>query len=401
MVSVLLVAPSVDGGDVGEAWVAYQWAKRLGERHRVTLLTHRKRSRPSAIEQLPGVEVVEWVEPPLIGRAERFNSLVKPWYPLFHRNARRWIRSALDSGRTFDVGHQPVPVAMRYPSPLAKSGISYVLGPVGGGLSTPPGFAGDDTAPWYVDLRRFDALRLRRDPVLRHTYEHAATVAGIAPYVQEMLAPLRLRDFVVMSETALEELPPAFDRDIRPGPVRLLFVGRLIRTKGARDAVRAMRHLRDLPVMLDIVGDGFDRDACESLAAELGLREVVIFHGAQPRHAVESFYRDADVFVFPSYREPGGNVQLEAMGHGLPLIVADRGGPGAAVSRECAFAVHPTEPEQYAADIAAAIRTLVTHPELRLRMGAVARSHVRDTGTWSQRISQMEGVFADVLRRRA
>ena len=58
MARVLLVAPSVDATDVGEAWVASQWARRLGERHDVTLLTHRKRGRPSAVDQLPSVEVV-------------------------------------------------------------------------------------------------------------------------------------------------------------------------------------------------------------------------------------------------------------------------------------------------------------------------------------------------------
>ena len=68
---LLLIAPTVDGTDVGEAWVAFQWVKRLSERHDVTLLTYTKRGRPPASEQLPGCRVVEWNEPPFIGRAER------------------------------------------------------------------------------------------------------------------------------------------------------------------------------------------------------------------------------------------------------------------------------------------------------------------------------------------
>ena len=397
MVSVLLVAPSADATDVGEAWVAAQWVRRLGERHRVTLLTHRKRSRASAKEQFPGVEVVEWLEPPLIGRAERFNSLVKPWYPYFHLACRRWIRAAQRSGRTFDIGHQPVPVAMRYPSPLAPTGIPFVIGPVGGSLASPPGFADEDTAPWYVDLRRFDALRLRRDPLLRGTYEGADVVLGIAPYVGESLESLRIRRFSVMSETALERLPAPVDRTGRVGPVRLLFVGRLIRTKGARDAIRALSHLGDVPVVLDVVGDGFDRTACEELVGQLGLGDRVRFHGRQPRERVEQFYRDADVFVFPSYREPGGNVQLEAMGHGLPLVVADRGGPAAAVSDGCGVRVTPTTPGEYAGAIAAALRPLVLDRGLRLRMGQTARAHVEQTGTWDQRVRQMEEIWSEVL----
>ncbi|MBI4899190.1 MAG: glycosyltransferase family 1 protein, partial [Actinobacteria bacterium] len=50
---ILLVAPTVNAGDVGEAWVAYQWADLLSQRFDVTLLTYRKRGAPSITEQVP------------------------------------------------------------------------------------------------------------------------------------------------------------------------------------------------------------------------------------------------------------------------------------------------------------------------------------------------------------
>lgn len=396
MAKILLVAPGVDGNDIGEAWVGFQWASRLSVRHEVTLLTHRQRRSPSAQGQLPGVEVIEWEEPALIGRAERFNSLLKPWYPRFHARSKAWIRETLRSGRTFDVGHQPTPVAMRYPSPLAGSGVPYVIGPVGGGMETPAAFAAEDTAPWYVNLRRLDQLRLRHDPILRRTYQGASVVAGIAEYVEQALDSVPLRRFVQMSETGLDQLPEPTERDPLRSPVRLLFVGRLIRTKGARDAVRAMDRIRDLPVVLDIVGDGFDVGACKDLAAALGLNDRVLFHGSQPRERVEEFYRSADVFVFPSYREPGGNVPYEAMGHGLPMIVSDRGGPAAAVNADCGFRIHPQSPEQYADAIADAVRTLVVDSELRVGMGLRARQTTVEHGTWDSRISRMEEIYAEI-----
>src|SRR5690606_18170962 len=119
MAKLLLVAPTCNGEDVGEAWVAYQWARHLAERHDVTLLTYHKRGSTPAAAQLRGLRVVEWTEPPLLGRAERLNSMLKPGYVPFYIHARRWIRTALASGCRFDIAHQPTPVAMRYPSPLA------------------------------------------------------------------------------------------------------------------------------------------------------------------------------------------------------------------------------------------------------------------------------------------
>jgi glycosyltransferase involved in cell wall biosynthesis len=221
---------------------------------------------------------------------------------------------------------------------------------------------------------------------------------GVAPYVREFLAPVRLRRYETMSETAVHEVRPPVDRADRKGPVRLLFVGRIVRTKGLRDAIRALDRIRDLDVVLDVVGDGNDRPACESLAAELAVSDRVVFHGKLPREAVDSFYEQADIFVFPSYREPGGNVSLEAMAFGLPLVVCLRGGPGANADDNCAIRLESESPDQLARDCAAAVRTLVEDRGLRLTMGLAARELAVSTHLWSHRLSRMEQLYAELSR---
>jgi glycosyltransferase involved in cell wall biosynthesis len=402
MTKLLLVAPTCNGEDVGEAWVAHQWARRLGERHDVTLLTYHKRGATPASRQLPGMRVVEWIEPPLFGRAERLNSILKPAYIPFYVRARRWIRTALAAGETFDIAHQPVPVAMRYPTPVAGLGIPYIIGPVGGGLDSPAGFAADEgRQPWFMALRGLDTYRRRWDPLLRATYSGADCVLGIAGYVKEQLQDIPLRRFEVMSETGLDEVPAPIDRSGRTGPVRLLYVGRLVRTKGARDIIRALSLIRDVPLTFDVVGDGPERAACEALVASCGLSDKVTFHGWRSKAEVSDFYRAADIFVFPSYREPGGNVALEAMGFSLPLIVVDRGGPGSATSEACAIKLSVSTPEILAQDVARAIRTLASNNGLRLRMGAAAHAHVTGTALWSAKLDRMDVLYTDILSHAA
>jgi glycosyltransferase involved in cell wall biosynthesis len=216
--------------------------------------------------------------------------------------------------------------------------------------------------------------------------------------VQDFLAGITLRRFEIMSETGIEALPDPVDRRGRDSEeVRLLFVGRLIRTKGARDAIRALGIARDLPVVFDIVGDGFDRAACETLVRELDLTGRVRFHGKISRDAVDDFYRAADIFVFPSFREPGGNVVFEAMGYGLPLIVSDNGGPGAAVDDSCGIRLHPESPEQYAVDIAEAITRLVRDRAARLALGEGARRRVAEIALWDNKVRQLEQIWDSVL----
>jgi glycosyltransferase involved in cell wall biosynthesis len=287
---------------------------------------------------------------------------------------------------------------MRYPSPLAGFGIPYIIGPVGGSIDSPLAFRQEeDTAAWYVGLRSFDRLRLRSDPLLRKTFDGASCVIGIAPYVKDVLKDRSIHRLEIMSETGIERLPDPVDRSARRGPVKLLFVGRLIRTKGARDAIRAMNLLRDLQVVLDIVGDGSDRAACESLVSELRLKDRVFFHGQQPRDAVQKFYTAADIFVFPSYREPGGNVIFEAMGSGLPMVVCDQGGPGSAVDDSCGVRLRAISPEKYAQDIAGAIKRLVSDQNLRLSLGEQARRRVAEIALWDRKIEQLEAIYNTVL----
>ena len=395
----LLLLGLFDGEDVGESWVGYQWARRLAARHDVTLVCWHKRDRTPVSRQLPEARVIEWPEPPIIGRAERLNSLLKPAYVPYYMRARRWIRASLAAGERFDLAFQPCPVAMRYPSPVAGLGVPFVIGPVGGSLPSPPGFGADeDTAPWYVGLRRMDSLRLRHDRLLRNTYEQASCVIGIAPYVRDVLAEVKLRRFEMMSDTGIDSVPEPVDRDSRDdAEVRMLFVGRVIRTKGVRDAIRAFGLARDLPAVLDVVGDGFDRAACESLTAGLGLTGRVRFHGRVDRAKVDDFYRAADIFVLPSFREPGGTVVHEAMGYGLPLIVSDNGGPGIAVDDTSGIRVHPGSPDQYAADIAAAMTRLVADRQARLALGAGARRRVAEIALWDSKVKQWEEICAGIV----
>ncbi|ASY65965.1 glycosyl transferase group 1 (plasmid) [Sinorhizobium sojae CCBAU 05684] len=398
MARILLVAPTCNGEDVGEAWVASQWAQQLGKRHDVTLLTYHKRGATPAAAQLTGIDVVEWSEPPLLGRAERLNSILKPAYVPFYFRARHWIRKALASGERFDLVHQPVPVAMRYPSPAAKLGLPLVIGPVGGGLLSPPGFAAHEaSAPWFMGLRRLDRYRLRWDPVLRGTFQNADCVLGIAEYVREQLAGIPLRRFEIMSETGLDEVPLPVDRSGRSGRIKLLYVGRLVRTKGARDIIRAMALVPDIDIDLDVVGEGPERSECEALIATLGLSERVALHGWRAKDELPEFYRRADIFVFPSYREAGGNVALEAMGFSLPLIVVDRGGPGSAASNLCAIKLPVTTPDALAVDIAGAIRRLATNSQLRRQMGAAAHEHVKQTALWSAKLERMDSIYMDLI----
>ncbi|RLS58101.1 MAG: glycosyltransferase family 1 protein [Planctomycetota bacterium] len=400
--SILILAPGCDGTDVGESWSCFQWVRGLARHCDVTLLTLQRPGRQAIQEQLPNIEVVSWPDLHWGGRMERVSSMLKPGYVRFYRQARRWIKMTLHAGRSFDVIHQIGPLALRYPCPAVGLGVPFILGPLAGSLETPMGFTDECRgAPWYTSFRNMDRLRLRMDPWLRRSYAQADVVIGVAPYVADLLRSIPIQRFEMAAETGIHQLMPRLAPREHSG-IRLLYVGRVVRTKGLRDAIRAMAQLKDLPhVTLDAIGAGEDLDACRRLAHELQLGDRVRFHGRQLRAEVERFYCQADIFLFPSFREPSGNVVFEAMGHGLPVITTDRGGPGYVVDQNSGIRVPANEPQQLARDLAVAVRQLANDPERLARLSTGARERACDIGLWENKIHWMTELYHDVIASHA
>lgn len=400
---VLMVAPSLDGADIGEVYGSFKWIEAIAKRADVTVLSSSRRGRPLA-EQLPGARVITWPEIPfLYEKMERLNAQAKPGFPLLAWQIRKWLRQALARGEHFDIAHQMLPQAMRHGTPLRGFAIPYVMGPLGGGLETPVPFRGEvgSNSGIASHMRGLDTFRRRWDWRLRASFTEADLILGVAPYIAEILAPIGIRRFRVMHEIGRQPLPPERPHHEEPGRLDLLHVGRTIRTKGLRDLVRAMAHLQDLPgVTLTVAGDGDDLPACRSEAETLGVAGRIEFLGRQSRAKVEALYARADAFCFPSFREPLGGVLLEAMAHGLPIITAARGGPDAVINDSCGFRIPVSEPLRFAEDIAAAIRQLAEEPRLRLALGKGARTRYAGFDDWDEMAERMIRYYQEVLADR-
>jgi glycosyltransferase involved in cell wall biosynthesis len=158
------------------------------------------------------------------------------------------------------------------------------------------------------------------------------------------------------------------------GEVRLLYVGRVSREKDLDVLANAYRRLRDekLPVQLFVVGHG---PYAEALAETL---PDAFFTGYLKGEELAAAYASSDIFVFPSTTDTFGNVIIEAQASGIPVIVSDSGGPKELVENQTNGLVTKSHDVD---DFAGAIRTLVTDPELRQRMGNRARESVINR-TW-------------------
>ena len=109
-----------------------------------------------------------------------------------------------------------------------------------------------------------------------------------------------------------------------------LFVGSGFERKGLATAVETLATLDDERTRLVVVGRG-DRHPYEALATRLGVGDRIAWLG--PRLDVERWYAAADALVLPARYEPFGNVHLEALASGVPVVTSTRAG-GAEVIEE-------------------------------------------------------------------
>jgi len=164
-------------------------------------------------------------------------------------------------------------------------------------------------------------------------------------------------------------------KQIRPDQTVLLYVGRIAREKNMETLLQSFALIAQArpDALLLIVGDGPYRRDCASLARDLGVGDRVRFEGFIPREQVDEYYALADLFLFASTTETQGLVVTEAMNYGLPAVVAQGGGAGAAVVHgRNGFLVRNDVRE-----LADHALEILSNPELFDQMSSFARESVR------------------------
>lgn len=163
-----------------------------------------------------------------------------------------------------------------------------------------------------------------------------------------------------------------------------LYVGRLAAEKGLNVAIEAVRlaaERRPSQIRMLVVGDGPAEAQTKATAPD-----CVHFAGRLQGEALYRAYASGDVFVFPSTTDTFGNVMLEAMASGLPVIAADVGPSREVVAPGSGW----LEPPGSAEHIAARLVQLIDDREL---LASTKSSALTAAASWS-----WDAVWASLFR---
>ncbi|MGH7952164.1 MAG: glycosyltransferase family 4 protein [Limisphaerales bacterium] len=289
----------------------------------------------------------------------------------------------------FDLAHHVTFGRYWSPCGVRNLNIPFVWGPVGAAEFAPRPFVSE--LPLRARMFEFvrDGVRLfaEKDPALRATAKAAAIGIGVTRESCDALRRLGVRHVEQLPQTALSEKEVDFFDNFPPppgGPFRAICMGRLIHWKGFHLAIRAFAIFagKDPEAELWIVNDGPFRKELEQTAAQAGVQSRVRFFGHLPSYAeVLDKLAKSHVLIHPALHEGFGNVCLEAMAAGRPVVCLDIGGPASQVTPETGYAAPATTPVEAVKAMAAFLEKIAGNRALLMDMSVKARARVREKFT--------------------
>jgi glycosyltransferase involved in cell wall biosynthesis len=159
----------------------------------------------------------------------------------------------------------------------------------------------------------------------------------------------------------------------------------------------ALPLLKEKRMVLDIIGDGPMMQMLKDFIAINNISDQVTMHGWIDHTVVQDIMSKSNVLAFPSIREFGGGVILEAMALGIVPIVIDYAGPGDLIDDTVGIKVKMSKREA----IIAEYEDVFTHIlEGEYNLGKLANQsieRVKKYYTWEAKANQVYSVYQWVL----
>ena len=312
-------------------------------------------------------------------------------YPYFERLVWKAFGVAIRAG-DYDIVHRVTPLSPTIASPIAakcaRAGVPFVLGPLNGGVPWPKGFDAERRREreWLSYLRSAYKALPGRKSTLRHA---SAILAGSRHTASEISAKFQDK-CIYLPENGID--PFRFKGRADPpkkGPLQACFLGRMVPYKGPDMLLKAAAPLlQSGDLEIEMIGDGPMLEGLKHTYSQ-----GVNWRGWMAHEDVQSVLKTCHVLSFPSIREFGGGVVLEAMALGVPPLIVDYAGPGELVEDAWGMKV----PIGTRADIIHSfhekLTQLSTDRTLLHQMSDAAAQRIDTHFTWNRKADQILKVY--------
>ncbi|MBX2861557.1 MAG: glycosyltransferase family 4 protein [Vampirovibrio sp.] len=306
--------------------------------------------------------------------------------------------------KEFDLVHRITQLSPSIPSLMAKKcdkeGVPFIWGPINGGL------------PWPKD---FDAVRRQENewlsyirnaykfvPAYQSTRKHArAILIGSTCTWQQMDSQYYAKCIYLPENAIAAEQFQAPEVTCKALPLKAVFIGRLVALKGVDMLIEAVHpFVQTGQLQVDIIGDGPERSHLASLVKKYAIESGINFTGAIPHQEIPHRLQESDLFIFPSIKEFGGAVVIEAMACGVVPIVMDYGGPGEIVTNTTGYKIPMAPKDTIIRTLHHTLENILADPQSLITQSHQAVQRVNTLFTWQQKAAMIVQVYDWILGHR-
>ena len=328
------------------------------------------------------------------------------YYKMWQKEILPLVKKIVEKEK-IEIVHHITFNEFRTPGKLYQLSSPFVWGPIGGGQFYNPIFKDAYFSQKDVLKEKFRNIINRYYLSFSKDIKAAvkkANVIMIADQSTEKIMP-QTRKYVRLLETGYDLSRNGVKRYeesvVISGnrPINLLWVGGIWPRKGLKLLIDALHESRFQNYSLSVVGDGQDRKASEKLVQEYGIESKVHFLGNLSYNEVNNLYDNADVFVFTSLRDTSGNVVLEAMSHGLPVIAINHHGVGEIVTDETGIRINPVSYASVKHGFTEAIELYAQNPELMKKHGLAGRKRLEEYYSWEHNAKILQNIYEKIIEK--
>lgn len=373
MLKVLINAYACSPGMGSELGMAWNWVKNLAKFCELYIITEGEfREKIEAV--VPTLEQggnMHFYYNPVSDEIRKMCWNQGDWR--FYKYYRQWqwktylMAKDICGKERIDVLHQLNMIGFREPGYLWKlsqeNGVPFVWGPIGGLKQFPTAYLKEAGLKMQLFMRLKNFLniwQLKHEKRVDEALKTAKLLISSIPDSYRALKKYKGLESIVISETGCflsEDISTSrFDTE----EFHIMWVGKFDFRKQLPLALQAVALAKNPKLKLDVYGSGsVDQvEMAKNIAEELGISDLVIWHGNQQNDVVMEAMRKAQLFFFTSVNEDTSTVVLEAVSNRLPVVCFDACGMSAVIGDSVGRKIALSHPSQSAHDFAQILNEL-------------------------------------------
>lgn len=330
--NILLSAYACEPNRGSEPGIGWNWAVEIAERgHKVWVITRKNNKEviDAADFDREKIQFIYYDLPPLLLKAKKIIG-VNLYYMLWqigialqYKKYRKKIEFDYIHHITFGVFRN-----ISYLPFFSKS--KFIFGPVGGGDTTPYNLRKHFSFKNYSrDLFR-DILNwiTYLNPIYRIFIAKTHLILCKTKYSANFIPPKHKSKIKIELEIGIDQIESDSNDIKQLDNPTFLFVGRFIYLKGIDFALKAFKKFQEeIPnSKFVLIGKGEEIKNLKQIETDLNINNIEWIEWIN-QNDLKKYYKTSTVMIFPSLRDSSGNVVLESLANGTPVVCLDLGGP--------------------------------------------------------------------------